>query len=309
MRRISESGAGARDQGPGTGGEREKGRRPTLAPGPRPPAPLLWQGGFTLVEAILVIVITGILAGVVSVFIRGPVQGYFDSARRAGLGDIADTAVRRMARDIRSALPNSVRVSGAAFVEFVPIKSAGRYRAEVGVSAADDPLDFTSASDSSFDVLGPQAAVASGDFIVIYNMGVTGADVYAGTSRRSAAAPFGTVAKVNFSPAGTQFPFASPGSRFQVVSTAVTYACDIAGGKLWRYSGYAIQSAQPATLAALDALAGGSKALLASKLSACSFSYAPGALERSGMVAASLALMEEGETISLLHQINVSNTP
>jgi MSHA biogenesis protein MshO len=266
------------------------------------------ESGFTLVEAILVIVITGILAGVVAVFIRGPVQGYFDSARRAGLSDIADTALRRMARDIQSALPNSVRMSGTALVEFVPIKAAGRYRAEVGGGAGDDALDFADALDNDFDVLGPQVTVTSGDSIVIYNMGVPGADVYAGTSRRAAAAPFGTVAKVTFLPAGTQFPFASPGSRFQVVSTAVSYACDLAGGNLWRYSGYAIQAAQPASLAALDAL-GGTRALLASKLSACSFTYTTGALERSGMVAAGLALTEEGETVSLLHQINVINTP
>lgn len=259
------------------------------------------QSGFTLVEAILVIVITGILAGVVSVFIRGPVQGYFDSARRAGLTDIADTALRRMARDIQSALPNSVRVSGGAFLEFVPIKSAGRYRAVVGGGASDDALDFTSASDASFDVLGPPVTVESGDSIVIYNLGVPGADVYAGTSRRAAAAPFDSVAKVTFTPGGTQFPFASPGSRFQVVSGAVTYACDGAGN-LWRYSGYGILSTQPVSVPP-------GASLLASKLSACSFAYTPGALERSGMVAAFLEIQEKGETVSLLHQINVINTP
>lgn len=266
------------------------------------------QRGFTLVEAILVIVITGILAGVVSVFIRGPVQGYFDAARRAGLSDIADTALRRMARDIQGALPNSVRVSGAAFMEFVPIKDAGRYRAEVGSAVGDDPLNFASPTDNSFDVLGPQVTVASGDAIVIYNMGVTGADVYAGTSRRAASAPFGSVAKVTFLSAGTQFPFASPGSRFQVISTAVSYACDLAAGKLWRYSGYSISSTQPASLAALDGL-GATKALLASNVSACSFAYTAGTLERNGMVTANLAITEEGETVSLLHQVNVVNTP
>ena len=39
--------------------------------------------GFTLVEAIMVIVITGILAGMVAVFIKAPVDGYVDSVRRA----------------------------------------------------------------------------------------------------------------------------------------------------------------------------------------------------------------------------------
>ncbi len=69
------------------------------------------QYGFTLIEMIVVIVITGIIAGVVAVFLKAPVQGYIDSARRAELTDIADTAIRRMARDVRTAVPNSVRVA------------------------------------------------------------------------------------------------------------------------------------------------------------------------------------------------------
>ena len=54
------------------------------------------MAGFTLVEAIIVIVITGILAAIVAVFIRAPVDGYFDSVRRAELTDTADVALRRL---------------------------------------------------------------------------------------------------------------------------------------------------------------------------------------------------------------------
>ena len=91
-----------------------------------------FQRGFTLVEMIVVIVITGIIGGVVAMFIRAPVQGYMDSARRAEMTDIADTALRRMARDIRTAVPNSVRIpvaAGSTYIEFLPTKAGGRYRA------------------------------------------------------------------------------------------------------------------------------------------------------------------------------------
>ena len=50
--------------------------------------------GFTLVEMIMVITITGIIGAMVAVFIRSPVDSYVDSARRAELSDIADTALR-----------------------------------------------------------------------------------------------------------------------------------------------------------------------------------------------------------------------
>ncbi len=265
--------------------------------------------GFTLIEALVVIMVTGIVAAGVAIFMRGTVQSYFDTARRAELSDIADTAARRVARDVQSALPNSVRVSGSAFLELVPIRAAGRYRMEKGVSAADDPLDFSDPADGAFDVLGPAVSVANGDAIVIFNMGQPGADVYEGSSRRNAATPFGTVTHVTYSPGGTQFPFASPGARFQVVNTAVSYACDLANGRLWRYSRYAIQAVQPASLVDLDNLDPVEKSLVASNLTACSFAYTGGTLERNGLVLMQLAITEQGETVNLQHQIGVVNTP
>ena len=252
--------------------------------------------GFTLTEAIMVIVITGILASMVAVFIQKPVQGFFDTARRAALVDAADTALHRISRDLRAALPNSVRVSGTA-LEFLHVRSAGRYREQ----NPGDPLDFTIA-DTSFDVLGPGVEVLSGDSVVVYNLGVTGADAYEGTStsRRIAANAFGlSLANVAIT-STTAFPFASPAKRFQVVDTPVSYVC--AGNQLRRYSGYAILPAQPPTPAVTGAL-------IADKLSACSFAYATGPSQREALVTLSLALTDSGETVSLLYQVHVNNVP
>ena len=131
--------------------------------------------GFTLVEAIIVIVLTGILAGAVAVFLVVPVTGYLDVARRAELTDIADTALRRIGRDLRLVLPNSIRVTaGNTAIEFIPIKSAGRYRAD----GPGNFLDFSSAGDISFEVIGPGVDIEANDSIVIYNLGIAGADAY-----------------------------------------------------------------------------------------------------------------------------------
>lgn len=59
--------------------------------------------GVTLIEMVIVISITAIIAGAVAVFIARPVEGYADATRRAELTDIADTALRRMTRDLRTA--------------------------------------------------------------------------------------------------------------------------------------------------------------------------------------------------------------
>ena len=42
----------------------------------------------------MVIVILGVIGGMVAVFMRGPIDAYFASARRAALTDVADTTVR-----------------------------------------------------------------------------------------------------------------------------------------------------------------------------------------------------------------------
>lgn len=254
------------------------------------------QHGFTLVEAIVVIVVMGIVVALSAMFVKQPIEAYFDASRRAELTDIADTALRRMARDLRSAVPNSIRLSGN-YLEFVPIKAAGRYRAEVEAGGGGNPLDFTSATDDSFDVLGPAVAVASGDSIVIYNLGIPGADIYEGSSRRAAVSGGSTV---TYTVGGSQFPFASPGNRFHVVGGAVTYAC--VGGQLRRYAGYDIEAAQPTPPAVAPAI-------LADNVSGCSIDYTPGVTERSGLVAISLTLSKDGESVTLYHEVHVDNAP
>lgn len=269
------------------------------------------QAGFTLVEAIMVIVITGIIAGMVAVFIKPPIDAYFDTARRAELTDIADTATRRIARDLQGALPNSVRVDATGqFLEFIPILDAGRYRAEAGVAVADDPLDFTLA-DTSFDVLGPPVAVAAGASLVVYNLGIPGASAYEMplSNRRLATAGGATVAFTAV--AGTPLPLPSPGSRFQIVGTPVSYVCT--AGSLLRYAGYGFPS--PSTVTATTAFGAAVPAVLATNVnnavagSGCNFTYGAGPLQRSGLVSIFLTLAQGGETVTLQHQVNVDNTP
>src|SRR6188474_829145 len=80
--------------------------------------------GFTLVEAVIVIAITGILAAIVTRFIVQPVQLYLATQARAQLVDVADNALRRIARELRLALPNSPRVSSSGLsLELIPVTS------------------------------------------------------------------------------------------------------------------------------------------------------------------------------------------
>lgn len=261
--------------------------------------PISDHAGFTLIEMIIVISITAIVGSMVAVFLRAPLESYVAQDRRARLADTADTALRRIGRDIRLALPNSVRVTtdaaGVVYLEFLATRSGGRYRA----SGGGDILDFTTA-DNSFDVLGLAIAMQAGDRIAVYNLGIPGADAWAGETL----ADFTGVAGNTLAIAPKQFPLASPGNRFQVVEGPVSYVCDPGAGTLTRYWGYAIDVNQPTSFAAATP-----QALLATRVNACNFTYQPGVTERGGLVSITLTLRQDGETVSLYATTQVSNQP
>ena len=300
--------------------------------------------GFTLIEMIVVIVVTGVISGMVAVFIKGPVDSYFDMARRAELSDVADTAVRRMARDIRLALPNSVRnpADGSdQCIEFMPTKSGGRYRADQTATLTGDILDFT-VTDASFDMLGlnsslpAEARIAAGDIVVVYNDGSPSGNAYTGANAIGVAgvcetsAPCPTVVAnstaITFVGAGATifagklFPSTSPANRFQVIPAAehvVAYVCTGAGtvggngtGTLYRHA-RTLAAAYP-TPATCPAVPAGTP-ILARNVSACSLKYEPpgsgSGAGRFGMVSISLTASQSGEAVNLYHQVHVDNTP
>jgi len=294
------------------------------------------SAGFTLIELIMVMVITGIIAGVVAIFMKTPVDQYLDIARRAEMTDIADTALHRMARDIRTAVPNSVRLpipAGSTYIEFLPTKTGGRYRANAASAGAsqcgtlaEDILDFTSA-DTCFEILGPPITFTADDQIVIGSTQSNGNPPYqdptaaacgiAATTtcirRPIAAAGVGVQQEVVMTSAYALPSFAVlSGQRFEVVpgdQQAVTYACENVGGTtdgtgtLTRYWAYGFNAAQAAPASLI-----GSSALLADKISACSIVYNT-ANPRNGLVAITLTITSGGESISLYQEIHVNNTP
>ncbi|MBR7635041.1 prepilin-type N-terminal cleavage/methylation domain-containing protein [Janthinobacterium lividum] len=280
--------------------------------------------GFTLVEMVIVIVITGIIGTMVAVFIRVPVQGYMDVAARAALADTADTAARRLTRDVRLALPNSVRVSNnGLFLELLLTKTGGRYLSDSDPSGLGSVLSFeTTPASPAFSVvgampanaLGARQAISVGDQIVVYNLGgaYTPNDAYScsaatGCNRAAVTGVAGNVVTLGSYPFATApAPLPSPSNRFQVVSTPVTYACDLATGTLTRYAGYAIQATQPVAADLKDG------ALLARQVTGCAFSYTVLANVQRGLVNISLSLGAANSNtgvLRLVQQVQARNTP
>jgi MSHA biogenesis protein MshO len=269
------------------------------------------ERGVTLIEMVIVLAVTAVIAGAVALFIARPIESYADATRRADLTDVADGALRRMARDLRTALPNSIRttsVGSTVYLEFLPTAGGGRYRAELTDMGAGDILDF-SQLDDGFDVIGTPPAIAAGDFIVVYNLHSEGAEAnaYGGDNRATYSNTVGS--KINFA-ANKKFPFASPGNRFHVVQRPVTYECNPTTRVLNRYWNYAIvDTPQPAPPG------GASVAQLAGDVAACSFTYqTSGASLRAGVVLLELHIERADlagnvERIRLFQQVHVNNAP
>ncbi len=224
-----------------------------------------------------------------ALFIVMPMNAYTAQTRRASLVDASDSALRFMSRDIRSALPNSVRVASSGTVtalELLATADGARYQDNGPVSNPALVLDFT-AADGAFSTTVPFTQLtlpwsSNAYYLSIYNIGVPGANAYqmtnvitpVGTTITVTAGASSNQNLVTLSPA-FQFAYGSPEKRVFLVSGPVSYLCDTSAGTLTRYAGYAISSAEPTSAAAL-ATAGATSAVVASNVAACPFTYSAG---------------------------------
>jgi MSHA biogenesis protein MshO len=268
--------------------------------------------GFTLIEVVMVIVVTGIVVSATAVFISGPVAGYYATVRRAFLADTADLALRRFSREVESALPNSVRLStvgSVTFIELIPTVTAGHYRSARDPANSYATLDFTSPTGNSFQIIGPYDAPTVGNQLVIFNLGagVSASDAYAGTDRRAITAFNAATNTITYSLGGGQFPFASPSDRYFVVNTATTYVCDPLGGTLARYSGYAIQASQPISVGAAP-LSSATKGVLADNVTGCAVSLTQ-VFQSRALVTIYLTLASGPDSLSFYQEAHVPNVP
>lgn len=291
--------------------------------------------GFTLVEAIVVMVITGILAGVMVLFIRRPVQSYVDTAARADMADVAEIALRRMSRELRAAVPNSIRLSSngtTTLLEFIPANSGGRY---LDVADGADPTDATlpalrfantpaAAPINQFYVVTPMPAapyvISPGDAIIVYNLGsgIVGSDAYeANAANRATVAPTGVNGKIVTLTQNTFVNGAtsSPGRHFMVARQPVTFACvgsANGAGTLRRYWNYGFLPNQPN----IAGLAGATSALMADNVLGCTITVQQLVNRNTALISMAIALARSSivagnvlETATLAQQVQVNNTP
>ena len=280
------------------------------------------QRGFSLVELVVVIVLIGLLAGGAGLLILQPIQAYEDQVRRQQLVDLGEMALRQIARDVRRALPNSIRtrtVGSGWAVELVPVLDGARYRDEQETGRAptgsEDVLDFVNpAGDAAFNLLGTPNDSFSGSRLVIYNTSpVTLYDDAANNRNPGVVTPATTVigelaspnypgeAQITMTP-NHQFSQRSPGQRVFAIGDPISYVCNPATGRILRHTGYGFDQAQQAD-------PGGNSAPVITRLNGCSMTYSAGSTQRGGILYVQISLDDSGETVDLMHQIHVVNVP
>lgn len=294
------------------------------------------QLGYSLVELVTVMALTGVLAVGLGNLLQHPFRGYAAVSRRAELVALTDVATGRLARDIRRALPNSIRIgAGGTAIEFLHTAGGARYRATPGVNdpGGSEETDHTDASDwlsfggdQSWNLIGRLslpgliygAALPGGTRIAIYP---ASSNLWSEAAANAAAGSISpgavSVTVINDGDedqirlgANHQFTLESPARRLFVVDTPVTYLCESGGSSadLYRIDHYAISANQPIQRGAAP-LATGNQTLMGESIERCEFTYAGGTASRAGIVTVEIVLAQSDERIRLLKQIQVENAP
>lgn len=262
--------------------------------------------GFTLIELVTVLVLLGVLSVGISGFIGVTTQIYVDVTTRDELISSARFSIERLNRELRGALPNSIRTlssGNSQCVEFTPAKLSAVYtQLAVAPDPASDQINIVRFFDTSL--------YSDSLDVIVYPL--TPDDVYNSSDRRASIDNLNQVAGnewVLTLSASKQFPQNSPTSRVYFIESPVAYCVttDSAGlnGSLTRHQGYSSYSANlPSPFS--DGV------LMAASLNTAGstpFQFADSTRQRNAIVLVNFTFEENFESISFNNEIQVPNVP
>jgi MSHA biogenesis protein MshO len=268
---------------------------------------------FTLVELVIVMVVISILATGSVKFISQSAQGLVDSAERQSLASTASIAIEKVLRQVRGALPNSVRTfddGGNSCIEFVPILHSSEYLS-VPIIIAETDFEAIAFDDADGTELG---------FVAVYPIsenaiyGISPATVRSVSTNTASASvvgiPSANLQTITFSASSSyRFPTDSPEKRFYLVSQPISF-CEDSIGRLWRYQNYGFHPDSSEEIPT----SGADRILIADslKVNSLSFNISPPQLQRNAVVRMSLVIVNSSsnaKSINSSQEVQLRNVP
>lgn len=263
--------------------------------------------GFSLLELIIVIILIGIMSISFGKLTTNTIIGYIDAKDRNRLSQSAKWLTEKISREIREALPQSIRTGSSSdfhCVEFLPIVNASSYLALENSGT----ITSITAVDNNYDIASSMAnlvAIMPINTNLVYNFNGVLASIL--SISPSITEPFQTV--INLSTA-TNFTNRSPQNRFYLLTNPVSFCLNNSNGQFLKYKNYGLSSSQdfPPT--------GGE--ILAENffVNGPVFNYQSGSLSRSGILQLNFhtqnrkrSLSSTEEVIDIFHEVHIRNVP
>jgi MSHA biogenesis protein MshO len=282
------------------------------------------RSGFTLVEVITVVVILSIITVLGSNFVATSVESYDRVQQRSKLVNRGRQAMERITRQLRSALPYSIRLSSDASglcIEFMPMTGGGNY---LGPDYdADGIVDQEELPDSSNGVL-PSAAysvitapfdinVGTSRYLTVGAMAATELYSAAIPSSREEIGAIGVSAIVSIPLNGAhRFMRNSINKRFFVLDDPGRFC--VTGSQLFFYDGYGMPTDGLSGIAN-GAPSGSTASLLADNISDLTgitpFQISAATQDRNSVVTVTIPFgsRDGDETIELKQSVMIRNVP
>ena len=262
--------------------------------------------GFTLIELVMVIVLLSIVSLISVRFVSLSMEGAIDTANRQRLGMAAGVVSEQLSRELRSALTNSIRVSGdQRCIEFIPVLTGSRY-IDIPFKNPEPSFDAVAAG-SGQDATGRVAVYPyAGD---PYDPGSPGVVTEGITTLPDS----GGEQSIAFGSGPHQFEEASPTRRFFIVGEPVAFRQEDGSRFLYRYSGYGFQSSVCDSLPGTFSATGATREVVAAPLmpNSLSFDFVPPTLQRNGVATFKFDLQstDSDERIGVSQEVQVRNVP
>jgi len=257
--------------------------------------------GFTLIEMVITIVIVGILGVGIANFIGRSVQGMADTAERQQLATIGWVVSEKISRELRNALPNSIRthVAGTC-LEFVPTVAGSDYLTVPTLTAASsfEAVPFPDYAAADVNTAQDRIAVYPNTVSGLYSLPNPG--MISGKLSQLSAGTTVNAITVELA-ASHRFLTDSPTRRFYVVQDPVMYC--FSSGTLFRYNAYGF-STTPLTAGVSN------QTVIGNRISSGTFAYSPSTLSRSGIVTISFRVQgDNGATQAVDQEVQIRNVP